>query len=50
MIRITARTGLGGKLSLVRTFICHPVAMSATPLALAIGKERVDRVPRSGTF
>jgi hypothetical protein len=48
IIWITARTALGGKVSHVRTFIFQPVAKSATPLALAIGKERVDRMPISG--
>jgi hypothetical protein len=50
VIRITARTALHGKLGHVGTLICHPIAMSATPLALAIGKERVERMPRSHTF
>jgi hypothetical protein len=46
--RMTARTALHVKLGHVGTFICHTVAISATPLAIAIGKEGVERTPISG--
>jgi hypothetical protein len=41
---VTACTELGGRLSLVKPFVGHPLASPATPLSLAISKKRVDRM------
>jgi hypothetical protein len=50
MIRVTVRTALHWKLGYVRACICSPASKTATTLALAIGKKRIDGVPRGYVF